>query len=517
MSDNRPEVLTDPLTRTVYATDNSIYQVEPAAVALPTSPAEVARLVADEVARPDPRPIVARGGGTGTNGQSLTDGLVIDVKRRLNRVIDIDPAGGRATVEPGVVTAALNRQLATHGLFWAPHTSTLNRATVGGMISTDAAGKGSLVHGRAHRHVLALDVVLDDGTPWRAEPIPVADAEARAAVDDRIGRLWRDLLALPIAEGDRFALPELARGFSGYGIDRFRRDGLVDPLALLCGAEGTLAVLCGATLRLTPLPTEVTLVVAGYATFADALEAAVDLAATNPTAIETLDETTLERGRSSPAWPALGDLIGDGVGSVLLLEYAGDRAVDVAAIEAAIRAQGASRSVRVAGDAEQRAGAWKVRADAVGLLAKVATLGSGHGGPADRFRRGLRRSGDPPQRVHRRVPPNPRRRRPALRHVRPRRRRLRPRPPGPRPDRSGPRGDGPDHHRPGRRPRGGQRWRVVGRARPGLPGRLGRDLPRRRHDRGDGAGQGRLRPGRPTQPGQALPPGRPPRTDRGRR
>ncbi|MEM9564333.1 MAG: FAD-binding and (Fe-S)-binding domain-containing protein [Actinomycetota bacterium] len=379
---HQPATRSDPLTRAIYATDNSIYQVEPAAVALPRSADEVQRLVADEWRRPDRRALVARGGGTGTNGQSLTDGLVVDVKRHLNRVLAVDPDAGTAVVEPGVVTAALNAELATNGLFWAPHTSTLNRATVGGMIATDAAGKGSLVHGRAHRHVLGLDVVLDDGTPWRAEPVPVAEATERARVDDRVGRLWRDLLALPIAEGDRFGLPELARGFSGYGIDRFRHDGLVDPIALLCGAEGTLAVTTAATIRLTRKPKTTVLVVAGYDSFADALDDAVELAAIGPSAIETFDETTLDRGRSSPAWPALGSLVNDDVRSVLLLEFTSDRPaseepVDVAGIERAIRATGRARTVRAADDPAKQAGAWKVRADAVGLLAKVATRGPG--------------------------------------------------------------------------------------------------------------------------------------------
>ncbi len=375
-------VSTDHVSRVVYATDNSIYQVEPHGVALPASAGEVGELLADNHAAARRRPIVARGAGTGTNGQSLTDGIVLDLKRNLDRIVAVDPTARTAVVEPGVVTAALNAHLAPHGLFWAPHTSTLNRATVGGMISTDAAGKGSLVHGRAHRHVLALDVVLDDGTPWHAAPLPVAEAEARADVDDRVGALWRALLAIPCAEGADHGLPELARGFSGYGIDRFRRDGLIDPVPLLCGAEGTLAVIVQATLSLTPTPAHTVLVVAGYDSFATALDDAVELAFTRPTAIETFDETTLERGRSSPAWPALADVVDgvDGVegaadGSVLLLEYSGEQEPDVEMVTAALLATGRSRAVGVVTDPVARAAAWKVRADAVGLLAKVATGG----------------------------------------------------------------------------------------------------------------------------------------------
>lgn len=360
-------VYRDAHTRTVYATDNSIYQVEPEGVALPRNAAEVRSLVAAT----GRQPITARGGGTGTNGQSLTSGLMVDLKRHLNGLVSLDVEARTAVVEPGLVTARLNSLLAPHGLHWAPHTSTLSRATVGGMISTDAAGKGSLVHGRAHRHVLALDMVLDDGTPFRAEPCTEAEAEARAALPGRAGEVWRALLDLPLAEGADHGLPELARGFSGYGIDRFRRDGMVDPVALVCGAEGTLGIITAATLRLTPLPARTLLVIAGYDTFAEALDDAVDLAATRPTAIECSDETTLTEGRSSPAWPVLAGLIGDHQGSVLLLEYTGDDDPDPEPVRAALAATGRSRIVRATTDRAERAAAWKVREDAVGLLAKV--------------------------------------------------------------------------------------------------------------------------------------------------
>lgn len=362
---------TDDVTRTVYSTDNSIYQLTPASVALPATAVEIARLLSDNHATRTPLPVVARGGGTGTNGQSLTDGLVIDVKRRLNRVLSVDAEAQTAVVEPGVVTAELNAQLAPLGLHWAPHTSTLNRATVGGMISTDAAGKGSLVHGRAHRHVLGLDVLLNDGTQFRAEPVSVEEAERRASGPGRAAELWRQLLDLPITEADDFGLPELARGFSGYGVDRLRHDGLIDPLALLVGAEGTLGIITAATISLTPLPAHTLLVVASYPSFHDALLDAVDLRATLPTAIETFDEQTLEAGRASPAWPALGRVVGEHRGSVLLLEYTGDQPPPVEPVIEALVATGRSISSAVLADPGERADAWKVRADAVGLLAKV--------------------------------------------------------------------------------------------------------------------------------------------------
>lgn len=365
------QLATDDVTRTVYSTDNSIYQITPAGVALPETAKALHELVRANAAGSSPAPIVARGGGTGTNGQSLTNGVLVDLKRNLNSIIHIDPEAQTAVVEPGVVTAALNVELAAHGLFWAPHTSTMSRATVGGMIATDAAGKGSLVYGRANQHVLALDICLADGSEFRAEPLTIADAEARAASNDASGQIWRALLDLDISEDDTFALPELARGFSGYGLDRLRDGGIIDPLALLVGSEGTLGITTRATLGLTPIPKHTTLIVAAYASFADALEDALVMRATQPTAIESFDERTLDAGRNSPAWPALGNIVGDLRGSVLLLEYDGPDPIDDAPIHAALHASGRMITASTVKTAAERAQAWKVRADGSSLLAQI--------------------------------------------------------------------------------------------------------------------------------------------------
>ncbi len=359
-------VRTDPISRIVASTDNSIYQIVPAGVAAPRSADEVSAIVAENHlgAR---RPIVARGGGTGTNGQSLTDGLVVDLKQGMQRVLDVDVAERIAVVEPGVVTAALNRRLAPHGLTWAPHTSTINRATVGGMIATDAAGKGSLVHGRAHRHVAALDLCLPDGTIVHLAPASVDDAERLARTPGAAGRLWSSLLALPITD-DTTAGPSLARGWTGYGVDRFRRGDVIDPTQLVIGAEGTLGIVTQAWLRLTPLPTSTTMVVAGFDSFDAALTASIELAATRPTAIETLDETTLDAARASSSWAALGDAIGEGPRAVLLLEY-DDPEDDADALRRAAADVVGCRSAAAVADAATRAAVWRIRAEAVGLLA----------------------------------------------------------------------------------------------------------------------------------------------------
>ncbi len=360
-------VRTDPISRIVASTDNSIYQIVPAGVAVPQDAGDLSAIVAENHAGPR-SPIVARGGGTGTNGQSLTDGLVVDLKQGMQRIIEIDVAARIAVVEPGVVTAALNRRLAPHGLHWAPHTSTINRATVGGMIATDAAGKGSLVHGRAHRHVTALDLCLADGTIVHLEPTDVEVAERLAHSPGSTGRLWSSLRSLPIT-ADTTVGPTLARGWTGYGVDRFRRGDVIDPTQLVIGAEGTLGIVTRAWLRLTPLPTETTMVVARFDSFDAALVASIELAETQPTAIETLDETTLDAARASSSWAALGEEIGDDRGAVLLLEY-DDRDEQGDVLRDAVTAATGCRSAAAVTDAETRAAVWRVRAEAVGLLAR---------------------------------------------------------------------------------------------------------------------------------------------------
>ncbi len=384
--------VTDLGSRIVRSTDNSVHQWLPAEVAAPHTAAEVVGLVRDNNARSSPLAVCARGGGTSTNGQSLGEGLVIDTKQHLDRIIDIDPEARRATVEPGVVAGRLDDALAPFGLFWAPHTSTRNRATVGGMIATDAAGKGSLVHGRTNRHVESVDLVLADGTTWTARALPLDEATVEAERIDTIGQIWRVLLALSGAS--TIGLPELARGFSGYGISRVHRNGMVDPVPIICGAEGTLGIVVRATLILTPLPTSTTLIVVGYPTLGAALDDAVLLAGHHaapspshpsslplPSAIEVSDRTTLDHGAASPAWPQLRRYLPAGSEAMLLCEYdtaaaAIDATSTIEAVTKTFSESGRSIGHAVVDNAADRAAIWKVRADAVGLLAKVS-----HGQP----------------------------------------------------------------------------------------------------------------------------------------
>lgn len=316
-----------PGVQAVYGTDNSIYQLEPLGVLVPRSAADLEVIAAVNDQRTEPFQLVARGGGTGTNGQSLTNGIVIDTRRAMNKIISIDVAAREAVVQPGVVLGQLNAELKPHGLFFAPHVSTASRATIGGMVSTDAAGKGSLVHGRTNDHVISVDTVLADGTPWTFYALTAAEFDELSARADRVGELHRSIGAA-LADLPADAFPDVPRGFTGYNLaDAAERSGPTGPTRdlakLICGSEGTLALVSGIRIRLTPLTSDPHLAVVACPRFEDAVREANRLKTTAPIAIECLDERTISLATASPAWPALQRLLDIDVGSLLLMEYDG--------------------------------------------------------------------------------------------------------------------------------------------------------------------------------------------------
>ena len=176
--------------RTVFATDNSVYQVAPQAIVFPRNEQDVARVAK---LSSDPRfesvTFTPRGGGTGTNGQSLTGGISVDLSRYMNAILEINVEERWVRVQAGVVKDQLNDAVRQHGLFFAPELSPSNRATIGGMIATDASGQGSVLYGKTRDHVLELNTVLLDGTPWHSRPLSPPEFDSVKRREDRIG-VW---------------------------------------------------------------------------------------------------------------------------------------------------------------------------------------------------------------------------------------------------------------------------------------------------------------------------------------
>lgn len=300
------EISPDYGSRTVLATDNSIYQRLPQAALFPLHNEDV-RLVSSLAAEAQYRDIVLtpRGGGTGTNGQSLTNGLVVDLSRHMNHILEINVEQRWVRVQAGVVKDQLNAALQPHGLFFAPELSTSNRATIGGMINTDASGQGSCTYGKTRDHVLALDSILLGGEHLSSGPISEHELQALAADPGRVGEIHRAVLQIyqQHAELIERRFPKLNRCLTGYDLAHIREaDGRFNLNSILCGSEGSLGFIVEAKLNVLPIPRHSVLVNVSYASFMDALKDAQALMTMAPLSIETVDSRVLGLAMQDIVW-----------------------------------------------------------------------------------------------------------------------------------------------------------------------------------------------------------------------
>ena len=379
------EIQDDYATRTLFATDNSLYQLAPQAAVFPKDAEDVQR-VATLLGQPAYQTVALapRGGGTGTNGQSLTHGLVMDLSRHMNRILEINAEEGWVRAQAGVVKDQLNAALRPHGLFFAPELSTSNRATLGGMINTDASGQGSCTYGKTRDHVLALDYVLLGGERFVSQPVDDAGLEALCAQSGRIGKVHRTARRIADEQADliRAKFPKLNRCLTGYDLAHLRRpDGRFDLNSVLCGAEGSLGFVVEAQLNVLPIPKYSVLVNVRYAAFMDALRDARALIAQKPLSIETVDSKVLLLAMNDFVWNSVSEYFpaqeGEQTLGINLVEFSGDDPAEVDArvqrfvnhlqTDTTVRRLG--HTLAVGSDAVKRVYAMRKRA--VGLLGNV--------------------------------------------------------------------------------------------------------------------------------------------------
>ncbi|MCG5042597.1 FAD-binding oxidoreductase [Enterobacteriaceae bacterium 155047] len=319
--------------RLTMATDNSIYQLLPDAVVFPRSTADVA-LIAQLAAQERFASLIftPRGGGTGTNGQALNQGIIIDMSRYMNAIIEINPEEGWVRVEAGVIKDQLNQFLKPYGYFFAPELSTSNRATLGGMINTDASGQGSLVYGKTSDHVMGVRAVLLGGDILDTRPMPVALAETLASESTTSGRIYRTVLE-SCRDNRQLILdhfPKLNRFLTGYDLRHVYNDDLseFDLTRILTGSEGTLAFITEARLDITRLPKVRRLVNVKYNSFDSALRNAPFMVEARALSVETVDSKVLNLAREDIVWHSVSELITDVPDKEMLglniVEFAGD-------------------------------------------------------------------------------------------------------------------------------------------------------------------------------------------------
>nr|WP_246199332.1 FAD-binding and (Fe-S)-binding domain-containing protein [Actinomadura syzygii] len=361
------------LARSMYSADASLYRVPPRVVVTPREAAELPAVL--DVCRRFGVPLTMRGGGTSIAGNAVGPGVVVDVGRHVNRVLEIDPEAGTALVEPGIVQARLHQIAARHGLRFGPDPSTRTRATLGGMIGNNACGSRALGYGRTSDNVLGLDVVAGSGERLRLGDVPGADGAASPLLD-RLQSLVGDHLAVVRTEFGRFG-----RQVSGYSLEHLLPENGFDVARALTGSEGTLALTLAARIRMVREPACRVLVVLGYGSMAEAADAVPAILPHGPVACEGLDAriTGVVAERRGPgAVPPLP--AGSGW---MLVELAG---TDVAALRARAREvvadSGCGDSMLVE-DMALADALWRIREDGSGLVARTPDGEQAHAGWED--------------------------------------------------------------------------------------------------------------------------------------
>lgn len=340
------ELHLDHTVRAIYATDASEYQELPLAVAFPRSEEALGELVAFAVR--ERVPLIPRAAGTSLAGQVVGSGVVVDLGRHLNRVLAIDAAARRVRVQPGVIRNDLNVALRPHGLFFAPETSTANRAMIGGMVGNNSCGANSIVYGSTRDHLVTARGYLGDGSLVTFGPLTREEFAAKCAGPDtletRLYREVRDLLGSAENRAlirDNFPKPTVTRRNTGYALDELLDCGVFDPASekpfnlcrLLAGSEGTLFVGVEFELNVEPLPPPGALLCAHFATVLDSLRAAVIAMRHRPFGCELIDRTILECTKANHEHAKNRFFVEGDPGAVLVVER---RDVDPAARDAAL-------------------------------------------------------------------------------------------------------------------------------------------------------------------------------------
>lgn len=302
--------------RISQATDNSIYQALPQAIIFPRNTSDI--LVLTELANHQKYlnlRFSPKGGGTGTNGQSLTDHLIVDMSRHMREILEIDVENKWVKVQSGVIKDQLNDFLRPFGFFFAPDLSTSNRATIGGMINTDASGQGSLVYGKTSDHVLELEAVTIAGQRLFTSEISVEQARQLSNDNSALAPIYQQVLST--CEEHRPAIlkkfPRLNRFLTGYDLENVFDSEMTrfNLSRILTGSEGTLAFITEAKLNITAIAKFKTMVNVKYDNFDSALRNSPFLVEANATSVETVDSKVLNLAKQDIVWDSVSELISD--------------------------------------------------------------------------------------------------------------------------------------------------------------------------------------------------------------
>ena len=351
----------DRMTRLLYSTDASNYQIMPIGVTFPRDADDIAAI--HEIARKHRMPLLPRGGGSSLAGQTVGKAVVMDFSRSLRRVRAVNADQATVTVEPGLILGQLNQQVRGLHLMYGPDPASAERATIGGCIGNNASGSHSILYGMTSDHVRRLEVVLSSGQRVWLD----ANTASLNSIRETVG-------ALAKTHADEIArrYPKTFRTVAGYALDKIDPDA-VDLKWLFAGSEGTLGTIVQAELGLVPVPRMRRLALVHFDNVRASLEATPRILETKPSAIELMDKMLMDKTRLNPEFaPRLAHWVEGDPQAVLLVEFYGESEKELIAhiqnLRALLAHIGHTGALTVAEKPEDQANVWAVRKAGLGLL-----------------------------------------------------------------------------------------------------------------------------------------------------
>ena len=378
------ELRTDIYSRMLYSTDASIYQVMPHAVLIPRNADDVQAAVT--LAHERRIPIVPRTAGSSLAGQAIGEALIIDFSRHLDAILELNKEESWVRVQPGIVLDELNLYLKPHALQFGPDPASSNRAAMGGIVANNSTGSHSILYGMTADHVLELETFLSDGSTAHLGPVEEAVLPQYRKRPGLEGRLYRGVAELAGANVDAIlaGTPRHWRRCGGYNLDRFvdgasfryPRDPRFNLAKMICGSEGTLAVMTELKLGVVDLPTRTGLAVVHFDSLYEALSSVPAMLETRPSAIELLDNLGLTLCRGVPQYARLLSTFVEGTPNcVLITEFRGESETELRAsvdnLQQHLTRQGVKTHTVAAIDPQLQTNVWTVRKVGLGLMMSI--------------------------------------------------------------------------------------------------------------------------------------------------
>ena len=329
-------IKTDSLSKRLYAQDASMYEEIPKGVAFPESGEDIVSLVKQAAAKK--WSITARSAGTSLAGQTTGNGLIMDVSKYMDKVLEWNIEERWVRVEPGIIRDQLNQMAASNDLLFGPDTATTSRCMIGGMIGNNSAGMYSIKYGSTRNHILEMEVVLSDGSKMIAKPLNTKQLEEKIALPNLEGHIYREIIELLTEHKEaifaQYPHKEIKRRNTGYALDAMCE---MSPITeggrsfnlceLLAGSEGTLAMTISAKLNLEEIPRYKCMIIPHFRSIEDAMHATVEVVKKNPSAVELIDDIILDATKNNLEQVENRFFLRQAPKCILVIQFEGDNRV----------------------------------------------------------------------------------------------------------------------------------------------------------------------------------------------